>query len=108
MHKNIYRKRPLDFLKSAILPALFSAVVIVMIIFALNNAEQAGRDESLRTLEDSIRRAVVMAYAIEGRYPAGIEYIEEHFGIYIDTERFIVHYRIFASNIFPEITVIAR
>ncbi|MCL2220929.1 MAG: hypothetical protein FWC20_01460 [Oscillospiraceae bacterium] len=108
MRKSIYRKRPLDFFKSAILPALFTVVIISMIIFGLNNAEYAGRAEGLRTLEDSIRRAVVIAYAIEGRYPASIEYIREHFGIHIDETRFIVHYRVIAPNVLPEITVIAR
>jgi len=108
MRKSIYKKSPFDFLKSAILPLLFTAIIIGMVIFGLNSTENASRAEGLRTLEDSIRRAVVIAYAIEGRYPHSIEYIEEHFGIHIDRERFIVHYRIFASNVLPEITVIAR
>jgi len=106
MRISIYRKNPIDFLKSAVLPVLFTAVIIAMIIFGLHGVESSSRAEGLRTLEDSIRRAVVTAYAIEGRYPQSIEYIEENFGIHIDRSRFIVHYRIFASNIFPEITVL--
>jgi len=108
MRKSIYRKTPFDFLKSALLPLLFTVVMVGMVMFGLRGAEYSSRAEGLRTLEDSLRRAVVMAYAIEGRYPESIEYVEEHFGIHIDRTRFIVHYRIFAPNILPEITVIAR
>ena len=108
MRKSIYRRGPLDFLKSAVLPSFFTAIIVCMIMFGLSGAESSSRAEGLRTLEDSIRRAVVMAYAIEGRYPESIEYVEEYFGIHIDRSRFIVHYRIFAPNMLPEITVIAR
>jgi len=103
---NIYRKSGLDFLRAALLPVLFTAVIIVMVFVGLRQAQASSNDEGLRILEDSIRRAVVMNYAIEGRYPESVEYIESQFGIYIDKTRYVVHYRIFASNILPEITVI--
>jgi len=77
-----------------------------MVIFGLRQTEDASRAEAARILEDSIRRAVVTAYAIDGRYPESIQYIEYRFGIHIDRDRFIVHYDIFASNIFPDIAVI--
>jgi len=77
-----------------------------MVIFGLRQTEEASRIEAKRVLEDSIRRAVVTAYAIDGRYPESIQYIEERFGVHIDWDRFIVHYHIFASNIFPDIAVI--
>jgi len=108
MRKSIYKKSPFDFLKSAIMPLIFAAVIIGMVMVGLSSADYSSRAEGLRTLDDSIRRAVVIAYAIEGRYPQSIEYIEENFGIHIDRERFIIHYRIFASNVHPEIMVIAR
>ena len=106
-HKSIYRKSALDFLRSAVLPVLFTAAVMVMIGFGLRQTEAASNAEGLRILEDSLRRAVVISYAIEGRYPESVEYIEENFGIFIDRTRFVVHYRVFASNILPEIVVIA-
>lgn len=106
MKKSIYRKGTLDFLRGAIFPLLFSAAIILMIIFGLRQADEASRAESIRILEDSIRRAVVVAYAVDGRYPESIQYIEENFGIHIDRNRFVVHYQVFASNIFPDIAVI--
>ena len=104
--KSIYRKSAFDFLKSAILPILFTVTIMVMVVFGLRQTGESSNAEGLRILEDSLRRAVIMNYAIEGRYPESIEYIESNFGIYIDRTRFIVHYEIFASNILPTITVI--
>jgi len=104
--RNIFRKTAFDFLRSAVLPVIFTAAIMVMVVSGLRQTEDANNAEGLRILEDSLRRAVVMNYAIEGRYPANIEYIEDHYGIHIDRSKFVVHYRVFASNILPEITVI--
>ena len=104
--RNIFRKTAFDFLRAAVLPVLFTVVVMIIVVLGLRQTDESSSAEGLRILEDSIRRAVVMSYAIEGRYPASIEYIEENFGIYIDRTKYVVHYSIFASNILPDITVI--
>ena len=104
--RSIYKKSAFDFLRSAVLPILFTVVIMVMVVSGLQQTSESSSAEGLRILEDSLRRAVVMNYAIEGRYPESIEYIERNFGIHIDRTRYAVHYRVFASNILPEITVI--
>jgi len=104
--KSIFKKSAWDFLRSAILPVIFTVAIMVMIVFGLYQTEASSSAEGIRILEDSIRRAVVMSYAIEGRYPESLEYIETNFGIFIDRTRYVVHYRVFASNMLPEITVI--
>ena len=108
MHKNIYRKNAWDFLRSAVLPVAFTAAVVLLVASGLRSADEASSAEGLRILEDSIRRAVVVCYAIEGRYPDSISYIETNYGIYIDNTKYVVRYNIFASNIMPDITVLER
>jgi len=105
-HRSIYKKSAWDFLRAAILPVIFTAAIIAMIISGLRQTDESTKAEGLRILEDSIRRAVVMNYAIEGRFPESLDYIETNFGIHIDRTRYVVHYRVFASNILPEIAVI--
>jgi len=104
--RSIYKKSAFDFLRSAVLPIVFTAAIMIMVVSGLRQTEAASNAEGLRILEESLRRAVVMCYAIEGRYPESIEYIEVNFGIHIDRTRYAVHYRVFASNILPEITVV--
>lgn len=88
-----------------------SAVVfgIVMAVF-LNGVLSMSRrmdQEGTETLRSAIARACVQCYAIEGRYPPSVQYLEENYGIRIDRNRFHVFYEGFASNIMPDITVIS-
>ena len=64
-------------------------------------ADARGAD----TLRDAIRRASVQCYAIEGRYPPSVDYLEENYGILIDRDKYDVFYSGFASNFMPDITV---
>ena len=104
--RNIFRKSALDILRSALVPIIFTAIVMGMIVFGLHQTEESSRSEGLRVLEESIRRAVVINYAIEGNYPASIADVEEKYGINVDRTKYIVHYSIFASNMMPDIAVI--
>lgn len=103
--RNIFKKTGFDFLKGALLPVLFTGIVIVMVVSGLRQTQASSNSEGLRILEESIRRAVVINYAVEGRYPESIEYVETRYGIYIDRTRYAVHYNVVFSNIMPEILV---
>jgi len=108
MRRSVYKKGAGDIIRSAIVPVVFTLAVIGMIVYGLRQTENSSKAEAVRILEDSIRRAVVTSYAVEGRYPESIRYIEEHYGIKIDWDKYTVHYQIFASNIVPDIMVIQR
>lgn len=77
-------------------------------VWGLRSAGKAERAESARVLEDSIRRAAVSCYAVEGRYPDSLDYLTENYGVYVDETDFVVYYEVFASNIMPDVTVIER
>lgn len=88
---------------------LFSALALFLILFFVLSfsrsvAEKTG-EEKLNALTEAVRRASVQCYAIEGRYPPSVEYLEEHYGISIDREKYYVFYDGWASNIMPEITI---
>ena len=103
--KNIFRKGIFDIIRILITPVIFTAIMIGMIVYGLRQTEEANRAEGLRILEDSIRRAVITAYAVEGRYPPSITHIEENFGVFIDRSRYVVHYAVLGPNIMPNISV---
>jgi len=106
MKKNIYSKSAFDVLRSVLVPVVFTAVMMGLIVFGLKQTEVSGRSEGKRILEESVRRAVVVNYAIEGSYPESIAAIEENYKIHIDKSKYLLHYSIFASNIMPDIAVI--
>lgn len=106
MKRLVFKKTALSNIYTVIMPCILTLIVAIMVLYGLEQAEHSSRAESLRTLEDGIRRAVITCYAVEGSYPESVAYITEHYGVYIDTSRYAVHYEIFAINIPPVITVI--
>ena len=73
---------------------------------AISNLQNGRDSEGRAQLEDAVRRSAVACYAAEGIYPPDLEYLEEHYGIQIDRERYTVMYEIFASNLMPDVTVL--
>lgn len=87
---------------------LVPAVLAMLLIFmsALSNLQDGRVSEGRQQLEDAVRRSAVACYAAEGIYPPNLEYLEEHYGIQVDRERYTVMYEIFASNLMPDVTVL--
>lgn len=84
--------------------AVFAATIGIFgagVLFFSQKADAEGAE----TLRKGIARAAVQCYAIEGRYPPSVAYLEENYGIQIDYDRYHVFYEGFASNIMPDITV---
>lgn len=106
MRRTVFKRGPLHILATAVAPMLFTLAIIGAMVYGLNQTERSSRAEGLRILKDGLTRAAVTCYAVEGRYPESIEYIEAHYGVRIDRSAYIVYYDIFASNILPDITVL--
>jgi len=95
------KERPLGIL---ILPLIL--VVVLMFSAAISNLE-VGRDrEGKQQLEDALRSAVMACYAAEGIFPPTLEYLEEHYKVLIDHDRYTVIYESIGANLMPDITVL--
>lgn len=87
---------------------LVFALCLVLVLQGVKGAGAARREEARRVTEDGLRRAVMSCYALEGRYPPTLDYILANYGVHLDTDAFYVDYRVYASNLMPKITVLAR
>ena len=85
--------------------ALFAAIAAIL-INGLTNVTRSNAEEEKRLAEESIRRAVVTCYAVEGFYPPTLQYIKDNYHVRIDESKLYVDYRVFASNYMPDITVL--
>ncbi|MCL1849762.1 MAG: hypothetical protein FWF83_08890 [Clostridiales bacterium] len=99
------KKKGFSLLRTLIPLALTAVVVFAVSVGASKTQEQAAA-QARRLTEESIRRAAVQCYALEGIYPVNIEYLMDHYGIRPDTNRFIIHYQFVADNLLPDISVI--
>ena len=105
MNRSVFRKNLVASFVSGLVPLAFTIAVIGMILVGLRQAEESSRAEGLRLLEEAIMRAAVHSYAVSGHFPESLSYISENYGIFIDTDRFIVHYDASAMNLLPNIRV---
>ena len=91
---------------SGLLAAVLAVVVLLCFTTALSNLTEGSSTQGREQLETALRRSAVACYAAEGIYPDDIAYLQEHYGIQINEERYTVIYTVFASNLMPDITVL--
>ena len=88
-----------------VLSVVLVLAVVIWFAVAAGNTASGQREAGRRQLEDALRRGAAACYAAEGIYPPTVEYLQAHYGIQIDREKFHVFYEVFAENIMPQITV---
>ncbi len=94
-------------LRGILLPVL--AVVVLLAFFTgIDGLRGGSEDEEINRLEESIRRVAAACYAAEGIYPPSVEYMQEHYGLLVDEDKYFVDYTVFASNLMPDFTVLKR
>ena len=101
-------KTVFDVIKRNLIAILFFVFIVAVFFNVVGGASRKSDEEEKRIAEESLSRAAVTCYAIEGRYPEDYEYIKEHYGVIIDETKFAIVYDVFASNIMPEIRVVKR
>ena len=82
--------------------------IIVLFNYGINNLTQANEEEALEAVRNAVTRAAIQFYALEGRFPPHLEYLEERFGLQLDHERFEIIYSAFGANVMPQIFVTPR
>ena len=89
-----------------LLTALAILLILLCFLTALSRVTTGSSEAQRQQLEDSIRRASVACYATEGYFPPDLAYLQTHYGIQIDEDRYSVYYEDFAENLMPDITVV--
>jgi len=92
-------------IKGIALTSVILAVIVILFMWAVNGALIKADSSSTSTLERAIKKAAVQCYAIEGFYPPEVDYLEDHYGVIIDKNKFVVSYISFTANIMPDVKV---
>ncbi len=90
-----------------LLPAI-CVIVLLCFLSGISNVSHSQESEEKRRLEDAIRRNAVACYAAEGIYPPNLTYLEEHYGVQINRNRYDVIYQLIGENLMPDITVVEK
>ena len=98
-----FKKRILD---SVSLPIIIFLVALGVFMYGISSISNTAADEEKRNLENALQRDIVHCYAVEGIYPPTLAYLEEHYGLIYDKDKFIIDYQVIGSNLMPNVTVI--
>ena len=101
-------KRIWNYVRGNVISVALFVIIAVIFVNGLHQASASSESEAERIANESIMRAVVSCYAIEGQYPESYEYLKKNYGVSVDESKYVVHYEIFASNIMPNITITKR
>ena len=86
-------------------------VLLILLVAALLIVWKPGRDlgdESAAAIREAIRRSALQCYAVEGVYPPNLQYLQDNYGLQVNTEDFYVTYDAFASNLPPTVLVTSK
>lgn len=92
--------------KGAVLTVLVFLAMIAVLVYGASTVNTRSESEQMAELEDSVRRASILCYAVEGRYPESADKLRQHYGLTYDQNKYIVQLDSFATNLLPDIRIL--
>lgn len=104
--KRFVRERSGNGTRNTIVSVVLFTGIVVIFLLCIGYTGRQTKEEQKLYLEEAIQRCMMQCYAIEGRYPESLTYIEENYGLIYDKETFFIDYRVVGSNLKPEVEVL--
>ncbi len=95
-------------LQSVNFSILFFLAVIGIFLYGIATVSSGSTRDEKRILDEAIHKDIVHCYAVEGMYPPSLSYMEEHYGLTFDHDKFLVDYEPIGANIMPNVTILER
>ena len=89
------------------------ALVIVICVFLVwffiakspATRKNANAEEAIRT---AVQQSALQCYVVEGAYPPDLKYLEDNYGLRVNTTDYYVVYDAYAENQLPDVRVTKR
>ena len=97
-----------DFLRNKrwLLWLAFLLIAVLIVVFvAVKDPARDVSEESAAAIKEAVERSALQCYVVEGIYPPSLRYLEENYGLQVNTVDFYVTYDAFASNLPPTVIV---
>ena len=101
------RRLKLSFI-AAIVSILVLAAVAAIAMASIADFSDGYSEKRAEQVEEIVVHSAQQCYALEGAYPPSIAYLADNYGLVVDTDRYIYHYDMFATNILPDVRVFER
>ena len=94
--------------KLSVLSLILFILLAVWLFISTGNAGSAVDEKRAASVYASIMNGASLCYSIEGEYPTDLEYLEEAYGVSVNTDKYAIDYRYFGANIRPTVTVVEK
>ena len=108
MHGRVFREKKSSGAVKVVAFIVVLAVLLFLIYKALVSLSDTQTEKQIEITQDAIIKAAVQCYALESRYPTGLQYLEDNYGLTLDRDKYVYHYRTIGSNMVPEVKVYPR
>ena len=92
---------------SLLITVLIIAAIGIAVFFIIGDFAGSYTNNRTDEVRSTIISYVAQCYALEGSYPPDLEYLKNNYGLQLDSDKYIYHYELFATNIFPDVQVFA-
>ena len=103
---NRFEKKKNPLLTGRLLSCLVFLAALGLLLLGMRDISGMTERQEAEGLEDSVRRCAVHCYALEGFYPDSLGYLEDHYGLTYDKDKYIISYEIIGSNLMPDVSVL--
>lgn len=107
MNRFVYHRQKHTMSKQFLSVGVFALIVLIF-FQGISTISDGTRKRQRESLENAITRSITHCYAIEGTYPANLDYLKKNYGLTYDENLFFVDYQAIGSNILPDVTIIER
>ena len=90
------------------LPLIGLLLLFIVFIKGIASVSETTIDKQKESLTTALNRSITQCYAVEGTYPPSLEYIENHYGLTYDHDKFFVDYQVYGANMYPTVTVLTK
>ena len=83
-------------------------VVLVLVFGVFGHAGKDNSEETIQAIKNAVLEKALQCYVIEGAYPSKLSYLEEHYGLIVNTDDYVIDYRAAGENLTPQVTVVLK
>lgn len=91
-----------------LLPIVIFTIILLLFISGIGSITSSSLTNGKQILSEAIERDIVHCYAVEGMYPPSLNYMEKHYGLTYDKNKYIVDYEYIGANIMPTVYIIEK
>ncbi|MBR4472784.1 MAG: hypothetical protein IKS55_04015 [Oscillospiraceae bacterium] len=89
-------------------PLLAALILAVILLSVFRHPKTELEDSGAAAIREAVQRSALQCYVVEGVYPPNLQYLEDNYGLQVNTEDYYVSYEAFASNLPPTVKVVNR